>query len=107
MTAPALRRTTLADAAAVRGLLEELGYGPLEESTFSLGLAAVLEDPVAAVAGRGGRRAGRGPHVARHQAAGAAPGLVVTIDELVVAEHARGRASGSFLPSLAISVCCS
>jgi PhnO protein len=101
VTAPILRRTTLADAGAVRSLVEELGYGPLDPHAFSLGLEAVLADPaqqllVAEVEGQ----------VVGFMSLDVKPqvrlvGLVVTIDELVVAARARGLGIGKKLVEFA------
>lgn len=101
MFEPTLRKVNLADADAVRSLIEELGYGPLDERTFILGLEAVLADPaqqlvVAEVDGRvvGFMSLDFTPQVRLM-------GLVVTIGELVVAARARGLGIGKKLVDLA------
>jgi GNAT superfamily N-acetyltransferase len=99
--APHLRKTTLADAEAVRALVEELGYGPLEASTFARGLAAVLEDPAQQLL-----VAEVDEEVVGFMSLDIKPqvrlvGLVVTIDELVVTERARGRGVGKRLVDFA------
>jgi (aminoalkyl)phosphonate N-acetyltransferase len=101
MTQPTLRKTTVGDAEAVRSLVEELGYGPLDPQTFSLGLEAVLADPSQQllVAEADGQVVGFMSLDIKPQVR--LVGLVATIDELVVAERARGMGIGKKLVEFA------
>ena len=101
MTAPTLRKTTLADAEAVRALIEELGYGPLDEHAFSLGLAAVLADPAQQLLVAEVEELVVGFMSLDIKPQVRLVGLVVTIDELVVTERARGRGVGRLLVDFA------
>jgi PhnO protein len=101
MTEPTLRRTIPADAEAVRFLIEELGYGPLDERTFALGLEAVLADPAQQllVAEADGQLLGFMSLDIKPQVRLTGP--VATIDELVVSERARGLGIGTKLVEFA------
>jgi N-acetylglutamate synthase-like GNAT family acetyltransferase len=97
MSTVSLRLATAADAAAAHGLVAELGYAGLDRQTFASGFAAVLADRSQQVwlADLGGK-------VVALMTLGARPqvrlgGVVMTIDELVVTEGARGAGVGTTL----------
>jgi PhnO protein len=92
-----LRKATPSDAEPARVLIGELGYGGLDEQTFARGFAAVLADPAqhVVVADQGGRVVGLMSLCIKPQVRLA--GFVVTVDELVVTERARGVGIGTKL----------
>ncbi len=86
-----------ADAESARALIRELGYGGLDAQTFSRGFAAVLADSTqrAWVAEKDGQVVGLMSLSVRPQLR--LGGSIVTIDEIVVTEHARGKGIGTRL----------
>jgi GNAT superfamily N-acetyltransferase len=92
-----LRPAVDADAESARTLIRELGYGGLDEQTFSRSFASVLADPTqhAWVAEKDGHVVGLMSLSVRPQLR--LGGCIVTIDEIVVTEHARGEGIGSRL----------
>jgi GNAT superfamily N-acetyltransferase len=85
----------------VCALIRELGYGGFDDEAFVRGFTAVLADPAqqVVVAERQGQILGLMSLAARPQVRLA--GLVVSIDELVVTERARGRGVGTRLVEFA------
>jgi GNAT superfamily N-acetyltransferase len=98
-----LRRATPADVDSVRTLIGELGYAGLDEPTFAAGFAAVLRDSAQHVwvAEEDGPLVGLMSLGIRPQLRLA--GVMVTIDEMVVTERARGTGLGGKLLELAKS----
>jgi N-acetylglutamate synthase-like GNAT family acetyltransferase len=98
-----LRRATLADVEAIRALVGELGYGGLDERTFAEGFRSVLGDAAQQVwvAEREGRILGLMSLTIRPQLRLAGP--MVSIDEMVVTESARGSGVGGALLEIAKS----
>jgi PhnO protein len=96
-----MRRATAADSSALRRLVAELGYGGLDDETFAAGFAAVLADPSQQVwvAHEGARLIGLMTLSTRPQLR--LGGAVMTIDELVVTESARGAGVGRQLLEMA------
>jgi N-acetylglutamate synthase-like GNAT family acetyltransferase len=96
-----VRRASTADTESARGLLRELGYAGIDEAAFALGFAAVLADPLQSVwlAEQEGRVVGLMSLSWRPQVRIA--GLIMTIDELVVTEGARGSGLGAKLLEIA------
>jgi N-acetylglutamate synthase-like GNAT family acetyltransferase len=92
-----IRRARVEDAGELRALVEELGYAGLDPAAFAAGLARVLEAEGQSVwvAETEGRVVGFVSVSCRPQLRlGAA---VATIDEIVVAEAARGSGVGTEL----------
>jgi GNAT superfamily N-acetyltransferase len=98
-----LRTATAADTEAAHALLRELGYATLEPGAFAIAFAAVLADPSQRVwlAEREGRVVGLMSMSQRPQLRLA--GTIVTIDEMVVTEGARGAGIGAALLQIAKS----
>ena len=96
-----LRKATRADAAAAHVLLHELGYEKLDAPSFRAAFEAVLADPLQTVwlAERDGQVLGLMSLSRRPQLR--LGGLIVTVDEMVVAERARGSGVGARLLQLA------
>jgi N-acetylglutamate synthase-like GNAT family acetyltransferase len=92
-----VRNATIADVGDAHALIRELGYGGLDEETFSHNFASVLADPEQRVllAERDGRVVGLMSLGTRPQLRLA--GFVMSIDELVVTEAARGAGIGTKL----------
>ena len=92
-----LRRAERGDAEAVRALIGELGYGGHDPETFAGGFARVLEDPASIVwlAEDDGRALGVMALSHRPQIRLCAS--LMTVDEIVVAEDARGKGVGQVL----------
>jgi GNAT superfamily N-acetyltransferase len=97
-----LRAATLTDADAVRDLVRELGYGGIDAADFAATYEAVLADPTQSVwlaverDERGESRvAGMMSLSCRPQLRLARP--VMTVEEMVVTEAARGTGAGSAL----------
>jgi GNAT superfamily N-acetyltransferase len=82
---------------ALRALVGELGYAGLDEETFATGFAAVLKDPAQQVwlAEHEGRIVGMMSLATRPQLR--LGGMIVSIDEMVVTEGARGSGVGRAL----------
>ncbi|HEX4446724.1 MAG TPA: GNAT family N-acetyltransferase, partial [Polyangiaceae bacterium] len=93
----ALRTATTSDADAAHALLRELGYEGIDPGTFRQGFDAVLADLSQRVwlAEIEGRVVGLMSISRRPQVRLAGP--IVTIDELVVTEAARGSGIGAKL----------
>jgi GNAT superfamily N-acetyltransferase len=96
-----LRKATPEDASAARSLIGELGYRGLDPQSFARSFAAVLAEPAQGVwiAELGGRAVGLMSLSVRPQMRLA--GMVVTIDEMVVTESARGIGIGAHFLELA------
>lgn len=92
-----LRLACAADVAAVHGLIAELGYADLEKDAFARGYSSVLCDAAQQVwlAELDGLVVGLMSLSARPQMRLAGP--IVTVDELVVSERARGAGVGKML----------
>jgi GNAT superfamily N-acetyltransferase len=92
-----IRKATAADSETARALVGELGYGGLDADVFAGGFAAVLADPAQEVwlAEQDGRVVALMSLARRPQVRLA--GFVLTIDELVVTEAARGAGIGTKL----------
>ena len=98
-----LRVARAGDLAAVHALIGELGYADLEEDAFARGYAAVLADAAQQVwlAELEGVVVGLISLSARPQIRLTGP--ILTVDELVVSERARGAGVGKKLIDLAKS----
>jgi N-acetylglutamate synthase-like GNAT family acetyltransferase len=98
-----LRVARASDLASVRTLIEELGYTGIDGGAFARGYASVLEDAAQHVwlAELRGIVVGLMSLSTRPQIRLA--GLIMTIDELVVAESTRGAGVGRKLIELAKS----
>jgi GNAT superfamily N-acetyltransferase len=96
-----LRRATRDDTDAARALLEELGYAFADEPTFARGFAAVLADSAQAVWLATGKGTVLGLMSMSSRPQVRLAGVIVTIDELVVHELARGQGVGASLLELA------
>ncbi len=96
-----LRRATKDDVEAAHALVVDLGYTGIDPADFARGYAAVLADPAQCVwlAERAGLVVGLMSLGTRPQIRLAGP--ITTIDELVVARHARGLGVGARLIALA------
>jgi N-acetylglutamate synthase-like GNAT family acetyltransferase len=96
-----LRTATLTDADTAHALVRELGYEGIDPATFRRGFEAVLADRSQCVwlAEREGLVVGLMSISQRPQVRLAGP--IVTIDELVVTEAARGSGIGAKLLELA------
>ncbi len=98
MPHPIVRRASLGDLPAIRGLLVELGYTRLaDEPALAAVLEEILADPSRGVwlAEQAGAAVGLISTTVRPQLRLAGPEL--TIEELVVRENARGRGVGRAL----------
>jgi len=101
MTDVALRPACAADLASVRTLIEALGYAGIDVDAFARNYAAVLDDAAQSIwlAELRGTVVGLMSLSMRAQIRLAGP--IVTVDELVVAESARGAGVGKQLIELA------
>lgn len=101
MTNVALRLAGAVDLASVQMLIEELGYTGIDGDAFARGYAAVLDDAAQHIwlAELRGIVVGLMSLSMRPQIRLAGP--IMTIDELVVAEGARGAGVGKQLLQLA------
>jgi GNAT superfamily N-acetyltransferase len=106
MDAYTLRVARPSDAAAVRDLIEELGYGGIDDADFAAAYRAVLADDTQRVwlaLPRAGEEEGR---VVGMMSVSCRPqlrlaGPVMTIEEMVVTAAARGTGAGAALLALA------
>jgi N-acetylglutamate synthase-like GNAT family acetyltransferase len=100
VTAIDVRRASAGDVAAVNALIEELGYQGLDTEAFARGYAAVLADRSQQVwlAEIDGVVVGLVSMSTRPQIRLA--GAILTVDELVVSERARGAGVGTELIEL-------
>lgn len=89
-----LRLARAGDSEAVHALIEELGYAGIENEDFAHGYAAVLADATQQVwlAERNGVVVGLMSLSVRPQVRLA--GTILTVDELIVSELARGAGAG-------------
>lgn len=96
-TSISVRRATSSDLPVIHGLLAELGYTRLDTTALAHVLEAMLHDPTRGVwlATDGTDVHGLVTTTVRPQLRLA--GLEMTIEELVVREHARGRGVGRLL----------
>lgn len=94
-----IRRAELSDAAAVHALVGELGYAGLDRAEFDAGFAEVLRAPGQEVwvAELGTPPAVVGLLAMTHKPQLRLAGALLTIDEIVVAESARGAGIGGRL----------
>jgi N-acetylglutamate synthase-like GNAT family acetyltransferase len=103
MTDVTLRLASAGDLAPVHALIEELGYVGIEREAFARGYASVLADGAQRIwlAELRGAVVGLMSLSTRPQIRLA--GLIMTVDELVVAERVRGAGVGAALIELAKS----